>query len=131
MSMFYDSLGTYNASLHSKIYSIFCLFFYLVCYTPITQTCQTLKQFFESLYLLLHRKRLAFALEQWNWTAEDWKHVIWSDESKVNRIESDGCEYVWKRQKEPLGDRLVREKSSLEEDPSWYRVEWRGSSCCG
>ena len=42
-----------------------------------------------------HRKRrLAFALKYQHWTVEDWKSVIWSDETKINRIESDGQEYV-------------------------------------
>jgi hypothetical protein len=39
---------------------------------------------------------------------EDQKCVIWSDETKVNRIGSYGRDYVWKRQGEPLGDRLVK-----------------------
>lgn len=38
-----------------------------------------------------HRqKRLAFALKYKKWTVEDWKRVIWSDETKINRIASDG-----------------------------------------
>ena len=30
-----------------------------------------------------------------NWTLEDWKQVIWSDESKFNLLNSDGKEYYW------------------------------------
>lgn len=38
-----------------------------------------------------HRKaRLAFAHKYKNWTADDWKRVLWSDETKVNKINSDG-----------------------------------------
>jgi len=34
-----------------------------------------------------HRKaRLAFAQKYREWTVEDWKRVIWSDEMKINRF---------------------------------------------
>jgi IS30 family transposase len=43
----------------------------------------------------VHRKKwLAFALKHQHWSIEDWKRVIWSDESKINRLGSDGQEYV-------------------------------------
>ncbi|KAG0755859.1 hypothetical protein G6F22_020473 [Rhizopus arrhizus] len=35
------------------------------------------------------RKRLDWALDHVDWTIEDWKRVIWSDETKVNRFGSD------------------------------------------
>ena len=57
-----------------------------------------------------HRqKRLAFALKHREWTVEDWKRVIWSDETKINRFGSDGREYVWKKQGEDLIQREVQE----------------------
>ena len=34
--------------------------------------------------------------------------MIWSDETKINRIGSDGQEYVWKKAGERLGDRKIR-----------------------
>src|SRR3979490_50142 len=35
----------------------------------------------------VHRKKgLAFALRYKEWTVEDWKRGIWSDETKINRI---------------------------------------------
>ena len=44
-----------------------------------------------------HRKlRLAFALKDQNWTEEDWQRVFQSDETKINRIGSDGKQWVWK-----------------------------------
>ena len=56
-----------------------------------------------------HRKqRLAFALKYQNWTVEDWTRVIWSDETKINRIGSDGRKYVWKVAGDPLQDREVQ-----------------------
>jgi DDE superfamily endonuclease len=55
-----------------------------------------------------HRKDcLKFACYHANWTVEDWKRVLWSDETKINRIGSDGRVYVWKRKGEPLSDRTT------------------------
>ena len=53
------------------------------------------------------KARLAFAQKYEHWTVDDWKRVIWSDETKVNRFGSDGCKYCWKKPGEPLGDREV------------------------
>ena len=38
---------------------------------------------------------------------EDWKRVIWSDETKINRIASDGRQWVWKKTGEGFIDREV------------------------
>jgi len=29
-----------------------------------------------------------------HWTVDDWKHVVWSDEIKINRLGSDGKRWV-------------------------------------
>ena len=43
------------------------------------------------LLIARHRKQcLRFALKYREWTVEDWKRVIWSDETKINRFGSDG-----------------------------------------
>ncbi len=42
-----------------------------------------------------------------DWTVEDWERVVWSDETKINCLGSDGCKWVWKRLGEGLSDRLV------------------------
>lgn len=56
-----------------------------------------------------HRKyRLDFALKHQHWTVEDWTRVIWSDETKINRIGSDGRKYVWKVAGQPLQDKEVQ-----------------------
>ena len=50
-----------------------------------------------------HRqRRLAFALKHRNWTVKDWKRVIWSDETKINRFQSDRRQWVWKQKREGL-----------------------------
>lgn len=78
--------------------------------------CQKLKQagmhpvvkWEHPLLLPWHRKaRLEFAERHAEWTLEDWKRVIWSDETKINRLGSDGRKYVWKDMGEGLGDRVV------------------------
>ena len=44
------------------------------------------------------RQRLEFAKRYQHWTVEDWKCVIWSDETKINRLgSSDECKWAWKR----------------------------------
>src|SRR5436189_115219 len=73
-----------------------------------------------------HRKeRLDFALAHQDWTVEDWKTVVWSDETKINRLGSDGRIWVWKKDGEGLSDRLVKETKkfgggSLITSPSIY-----------
>jgi transposase len=53
------------------------------------------------------RKRLKFAQTHANWTVEDWKRVLWSDETKINRIGSDGKVYTWKLRGESISDRTT------------------------
>jgi hypothetical protein len=38
-----------------------------------------------------------------NWTVDDWKRVIFSDETKINLWNSDGIRYYWARD----GDKLL------------------------
>jgi len=55
-----------------------------------------------------HRQeRLDFALSHQDWTVDDWRRVVWSDETKINRLGSDGRKWVWKKAGEGLSDRLV------------------------
>ena len=62
------------------------------------------------------RERLDFALSHQDWTVDDWKCVIWSDETKINHIGSDGRKWAWKKAGEGLSDRLVEVQSSLKEN---------------
>lgn len=54
------------------------------------------------------RRRLDFALAHRDWTEDDWKRVIFSDETKINRMGSDGKRYCWKRPGEELSKRTVQ-----------------------
>ena len=58
-----------------------------------------------------------FAIRYKDWTLDDWKRVVWSDETKINCLGSDGRKdgrkWAWKGAGEGLSDRLVE---SLEVD---------------
>jgi RNAse (barnase) inhibitor barstar len=47
-------------------------------------------------------------LKHRHWTVEDWKRVVWSDETKVNRVGSDGYEWVWKRPGSAITEQHVK-----------------------
>ena len=53
----------------------------------IKKKCPLLKQQHRMAYL-------KFAKYHENWTVEDWKRVLWLDETKINRIGSDGRVYT-------------------------------------
>ncbi|KAG0928565.1 hypothetical protein G6F57_015549 [Rhizopus arrhizus] len=46
--------------------------------------------------------RLARSKKYQNWTTDDWRRVVFSDETKVNIWGSDGCKYYWSRPGDPL-----------------------------
>jgi transposase len=52
------------------------------------------------------RQRYDFALRHQYWTTEDWRRVIWSDETKINRLGSDGRQWIWKK----TGDNRLTEQ---------------------
>lgn len=55
-----------------------------------------------------HKKaRLAFAKKYESWTSDDWRKVVWSDESKFNLLNSDGKEYYWTNRPEELTEESV------------------------
>jgi transposase len=43
------------------------------------------------------RKRLAWAKDHSTWTSDDWRKVLWSDESKFCIFCNPGVKYVWRR----------------------------------
>jgi len=48
------------------------------------------------------KKRLQFARAHQNWTFEDWKYVVWSDESRFLLRHSDRRVRIWCKQKENM-----------------------------
>ena len=75
----------------------------------------------------VHRKkRLAFALKHREWTVEDWKRVMWSNKTKINRIGSDGKQWVWKKAGVGWLRGRYKEQWNLEVGTSWYGVVWAG-----
>ena len=58
---------------------------------------------------LRHRKaRMDFATHHKDWTIADWRKVVWSDETKINRLGSDGRVWCWKRHREMLSNRTCQ-----------------------
>jgi transposase len=55
------------------------------------------------------KARLNFARKYKNWTIADWKRVIWSDETKINRFNSDGRAWYWKRDGESEQPQHIKE----------------------
>lgn len=54
------------------------------------------------------KKRLAWCKAYRNWTVDDWKRVVWSDETKINRFNSDGRVWSWIRDGETIKPRHVK-----------------------
>jgi hypothetical protein len=55
------------------------------------------------------KERLNFARRHKDWTVEDWKRVIWSDETKINWFCLDGRSWCWVRDGESRQPRQVKE----------------------
>ena len=69
-----------------------------------------------------------FAEKHQYWTVEDWKRVIWPDETKINQFGSDGKKWAWKRPGEQLNEQLV--EPTLEHGGGslmmWGCMSWDG-----
>ena len=59
---------------------------------------------------------------------EDWKQVIWSDETKINHIGSDEKRWAWKKAREDLSDRLIQETVKFGGGflMMWGCMRWEG-----
>lgn len=78
----------------------------------------------------VHRRaRLDWAIEHQHWTLEDWKRVVWSDETKINRLGSDGRQWIWKKIGEGLSDREVEETLKFGGGSlmMWGCMSWEGA----
>ena len=56
------------------------------------------------------KKRLAWAQAHAHWTVDDWRAVIFSDESKFTLIGSDGRDWCWRRPGEEFDARFTKKK---------------------
>lgn len=55
-----------------------------------------------------HRlQRLVFANKYKSWSIEDFKRVIWSDETKICKLGTGGRQYCWRTKGPPIMDRYV------------------------
>ena len=54
------------------------------------------------------RNRLSWCITHKDWTVDDWKRVIWSDETKINRFNSDERTWAWIRSRESLKSHHVK-----------------------
>jgi Transposase len=52
--------------------------------------------------------RYYFALRYRKWKLDQWKRVVWSDESKFNVFGSDGRQYCWRSSGQPLQSHHVQ-----------------------
>ena len=76
-----------------------------------------------------HRKaRLEFAERHLEWTVEDWKKVLWSDETKINRFGSDGRDQVWIDKENRRDPRRIKQtvKFGGGNLMMWSCMEWEG-----
>lgn len=72
--------------------------------------------------------RMEFAKKHKDWTIEDWKRVIFSDESKINRFNSDGRSWCWFRDVGELETRTVDQTPKFGGGGVmvWGCVTWEG-----
>lgn len=55
------------------------------------------------------KARMEFAKKHQDWTVDDWKRVVFSDETKINRFNSDGRSWAWFRDAQELETRTVQQ----------------------
>jgi len=72
--------------------------------------------------------RLNWAKKHEKWTLEDWKRVIWSDETKINLFGSDGVSKVWRRSDD--GDKAKYCRLTIKHGGGnrmvWACMSWKG-----
>ena len=76
--------------------------------------------------------RLSWALEHQDWTVSKWRTVLFSDETKLNRVSSDGRVRVWCRKGEPFSEKRVAgtEHQGGGSLMMWSCMSWYGLGHC-
>jgi Transposase/DDE superfamily endonuclease len=70
-------------------------------------------------------RRLKFALEHQNWSLEDWKRVIWSDETSVILGQRRGAVRLWRRPNEAYEPTVIRNRwKGFSEFMFWGCFSW-------
>jgi transposase len=77
------------------------------------------------------KARLLFAQKYSSWTVDDWHQVIFSDETKINRLGSGGRKWIWSGRNENLTKRTVDEtlKFGGGSIMMWGCMTYRGTGC--
>ena len=65
-------------------------------------------------------KRLAWAMERRHWTVEDWKKVVWTDESTFSQFQKSGWGRVWRKSEEEFHENCIA--STVKHSPQ--RMFW-------
>lgn len=74
------------------------------------------------------KARLDWAREHSKWTSDDWRNVIWSDESPFMILNSNGKEYVWEKPNQILNDDTVKQTKKFGGGKVmvWGCITWEG-----
>jgi len=72
------------------------------------------------------QKQWLWAMQHIGWTVEDWKWVIFSDESKFMLFKSDRCQYCYVKPGQALDDHFVKKKPlNMAQETWWFGgVSW-------
>ena len=54
------------------------------------------------------KDRLEFGLKHQSWSVDEWRKVLFTDETKINKMGSDGRKWTWKKKGEPLERKHVK-----------------------
>jgi hypothetical protein len=79
------------------------------------------------LFKFHHRRaRMEFVEKHLEWTIEDWKKVVWSYETNINCLGSDGRKYLWKDVRGNLSDRVVEGTVKFDSGNLmlWHSMGW-------
>ncbi|ERF72881.1 hypothetical protein EPUS_08494 [Endocarpon pusillum Z07020] len=75
--------------------------------------------------------RLAFCLDHINWTLEDWKRVIWSDETSVILGQRRGAVRLWRESGEAYENTCIRRRwKGYSEFMFWGCFSWDKKGPC-